>query len=325
MRYGEVGLHPRVNRVPDDGFPLPERRELAPPMGPNAPDPTHRCKGVRVRAYLLYRFAMVARTNPTPYADLNDLMLDLLADWQRLLGTNLAGAYVQGSFALGAGDRHSDCDWLVTTHRPLTETQVEDLRALHNAIPRLGRPWCADLEGSYAPMVELATVEGLGRPWLFNDHGHATLVWDDHCNRGFTRWILREHGITLWGPPPRSFIPPVPDSVMRTEAAATLGSLLADVASWIDIDTVAWGQRYVVVTASRALYTRETGRVASKAGSLEWALRTLDRQWLPLLAQVRDERVLGYEADRAPRPGEAERSRAFVAYAVGLATDGAKS
>lgn len=57
----------------------------------------------------------------TPYADLDALLLELLGHWQRILGEDLAGAWVEVSFALGAGDQHSDCDWLVATHGALTQ------------------------------------------------------------------------------------------------------------------------------------------------------------------------------------------------------------
>lgn len=260
---------------------------------------------------------MAASVVITPYADLDGLLIQLLGHWHRILGEDLAGAYVQGSFALGAGDRHSDCDWLVTTHGSLTETQVARLRELHDEIPTRQVPWCRDLEGSYAPVAELASVDHLGRKWLFNNHGHRTLEWDDHCNRGYTRWILREHGITLTGPAPRSFMAVVPTDVLRREAAASLATLLEDLATWIDIDTIAWGQRYAVATACRVLYTLDTAEVTSKSGALEWALRTLEPRWRPLLAQVRDARGRGWEPDRSPRPGEADAARAFAQYAAG--------
>jgi hypothetical protein len=41
----------------------------------------------------------------TPYADLDELLAELLGHWQRILGEKLIGAYVQGSFALGGGDQ----------------------------------------------------------------------------------------------------------------------------------------------------------------------------------------------------------------------------
>src|SRR5215213_624824 len=49
----------------------------------------------------------------TPYADLDALLAELLVKWEQILGENLVAAYVQGSFALGAGDQFSDCDWIV--------------------------------------------------------------------------------------------------------------------------------------------------------------------------------------------------------------------
>jgi len=252
----------------------------------------------------------------TPYADLDALLVELLGHWQRILGRDLAGAWVQGSFALGSGGQHSDCDWLVATHGPMTEPQIAGLRELHDEIPTREAHWCHDIEGSYAPIAELTSADHLGRKWLFNDHGHRTLEWDDHCNRGYTRWILREHGITLTGPAPRSFMPAVPEGLLRREAAASLPTFFDDLATWIDIDTIAWGQRYAVMTACRILYTLDTAKVASKPGALEWALRTLESRWRSLLGQVRDERWLGWDPDRPPRPGEVDAARAFVAYAV---------
>jgi Domain of unknown function (DUF4111) len=252
----------------------------------------------------------------TPYADLDKLLAEMLGHWQRILGDNLAGAYIQGSFALGGGDQQSDCDWLVATRRALTEPQISQLRLLHDEIPTREGHWPHDLEGSYAPIAELASVDHLGRRWLFNNHGHRSLEWDDHCNRGYTRWILREHGITLSGPTPQSFMAAVPVGILRREAAASLPTLLDDLATWIDIDTVAWGQRYAVVAACRILYTLQTAEVATKHGALEWALRTLEPRWQPLLGQVRDERHLGWDPIRLPRPGEAGAARSFVAHIV---------
>jgi hypothetical protein len=257
----------------------------------------------------------------TPYDDLDELLMELLGHWQRILGENLFGAYVQGSFALGSGDQQSDCDWLVATRGSLSEPQVTELRRLHDEIPTRDGHWCHDLEGSYAPAQELASVDHLGATWLYNDHGNRTLEWDDHCNRGYTRWILREHGITLVGPAPASFMPAVPAELLRREAAASLTTLTADLATWVDIDSLAWGQRYLVATACRMLYTFKEAKVASKRGALEWALRTLEPRWRPLLGQVRDERSLGWEPNRPPRPGEADAARSFVDYALGTMID----
>ena len=160
------------------------------------------------------------------------------------------------------------------------------------------------------------SVDHLGREWLFNNHGHRTLVWDDHCNRGYTRWILREHGITLAGPEARSFMDQVPGELLRSESRAAVPTLIADLATWLDIDALAWGQRYAVVTASRILYTLATAEVASKPGALEWAQRTLDPTVATAAGSGPRRADRGWEPDRPPRPGEADAARAFAAYAV---------
>ena len=251
----------------------------------------------------------------TPYADLDALLDELLDTWRRILGENLAGAYVQGSFALGAGDQHSDCDWIVALQDRPTAAQETALRSLHDELPTRAGHWPHDMEGSYAPIDQLASVDSIGRPWLFNDHGQRTLEWDDHCNRAYTRWILREHGIVLTGPAPPTFMSPISEESLRAEAAAAIHTLIADLATWLDIDAIAWGQRYAVTMTCRILYTLDTARIASKPAALEWAQRVLDPRWRPLLGQVRDDRAHGWDPKEPPRPGSADEARAFAAYA----------
>lgn len=53
---------------------------------------------------------------------------------------------------------------------------------------------------------------------------------------------------------------------VRSEAAASLPTLLADFATWIDIDTIAWGRRYAVTMACRILYTLNIAEVREQAG-----------------------------------------------------------
>ena len=243
----------------------------------------------------------------TPYADLDELIDELVGHWRRILADGLAGAWIQGSFALGAGDLYSDCDWIVATHAPLTEELVAALRRIHDEIPTREGHWPHDIEGSYAPFDELASVEHLGRRWLFNDHGHRTLKWSDHCNRGYTRWILREHGITLTGPAPRTFMPPVPPELLRRETATAIPTLMTDLATWLDIDALAW----VSVTPWSPLAAPpHTGdrRGGQQAGALEWAMRTFDSTWRPLLGQV-GRPALGFDIDARPRPGSAQTAR----------------
>jgi hypothetical protein len=55
-----------------------------------------------------------ANTNcPTPDPELNAVQHELVTSTQAVLGDNFIGAYLQGSFAVGDWDAHSDVDWLI--------------------------------------------------------------------------------------------------------------------------------------------------------------------------------------------------------------------
>ncbi|WP_433273721.1 aminoglycoside adenylyltransferase domain-containing protein [Actinosynnema sp. CS-041913] len=250
----------------------------------------------------------------TPFEELDAVLADLVGAARDILGDTYVGAYVQGSFALGAGDLDSDCDFVIATTVPPGGAVEAGLRALHDEIPTRAGFWTRELEGSYADVTSLRGVDGLGVPWLFCDHGHRELIWDTHCNTPHTRWILRHHGIVLDGPPIASLVDDVPPEVLRDAMRVALPTVLADVLTWASPD-IAWTQRYIVSTYCRVLYTLVTARVAAKRDALEWAMEHLAPSWRPLLVQVLGDRALGWDPAQPPRPGSLEATYAFAAYA----------
>ncbi|MEU2159638.1 aminoglycoside adenylyltransferase domain-containing protein [Streptomyces sp. NPDC019208] len=250
----------------------------------------------------------------TRFTELDTLLTGFTHAVRDILGDTFVGAYVQGSFALGAGDLHSDCDFIVaTTTLPQGEAERE-LRRLHDEIPTRPGFWTQHIEGSYADTASLRGIDGLGVPWLFCDHGHRELIWDSHCNSLHTRWILRNHGITLAGPPIADLVDEVPPDALRDAMRTDLPEVLSGIRTWASFD-LAWTQRYTVTTYCRVLYSLHTGRVASKRGALDWAYRNLEPRWRPLLTQVRDDRERGWDPADPPRPGSLEATYAFAAYA----------
>jgi hypothetical protein len=260
----------------------------------------------------------VLNPHPTRLAELNGVLHDLVSEAQAALGESFVGAYLQGSFALGAGDVHSDCDFLVVVRDRPDPQQEAALRALHHALPHRDGFWNQHLEGSYAVAADLRTTAGLGREWLYVDHGADEMAWSTHCNQAWTRWILREHGITLAGPCPADLMDPVPDDVLREAARAGLATLADDVLGWCP-PAIAWCQRYLVIQASRSLYTVRTAEVASKRDALRWAMMHADPRWRPLLQQVLADRELGFDRDDGPRPGSVDEARVFAAYVAAVA------
>ena len=254
---------------------------------------------------------------PTPFAELNDLLAELVERQQAILGDTFVGCYLQGSFALGDADEHSDCDFLTGVDHHVGGASLAGLRVLHDELPRRDRHWCRHLEGSYPVAAELRTLVP-GVTWPFVDHGSREVVMDEHCNTWWARWTLREHGITLAGPPPHTLVDPVPGEAIREAARATLPTLVEDVHAWMPPD-IAWGQRYVVTSACRALYTASTGEVASKRQAVLWARGRVGEGWTPLLDQVLRDRDRGYDPEDAPPPGALQAAHAFAAYAAELA------
>lgn len=256
--------------------------------------------------------------HPTRYAELNGVLHDLVTGAQAALGEGFVGAYLQGSFALGAGDLHSDCDFVVAVRERPGPEQETALRLMHRRIPHEEGHWNRHLEGSYAVAGDLRSVAGLGREWLYVDHGWDEMSWSEHCNQAWTRWILREHGVTLTGPCPVDLIDPVPEEALRAQARASLDSLADDVLGWCP-GSIAWCQRHLVVQAARSLYTVRTAEVASTRDALRWAMMHADPRWRPLLQQVQADRERGFDPDDRPRPGSLAAAADFAAYVAAVA------
>lgn len=261
---------------------------------------------------------MLSPDGLTPFAELNDLVVDLASRARAIMGNDLVGAYLQGSFALGDADEHSDCDFVIVVADRLTAEQESALRALHDEIPTRDGQWCQRLQGSYAPATDLRHNDRIGTRWLYVGHGSRTMQWLPHCNTVVVRWILREHGVTVVGPPPSDLVVPISADMLRENARTQLLGFLDHMCTWAWPFRVAWTQRYLVATYCRILYRLANGEVASKAVALQWAMDTLDPAWRPLLTQVLADRVRGTDFGDRARPGSIKSSLRFAAYAVSL-------
>jgi hypothetical protein len=281
-----------------------------------------------------------AKRPPTPYADLNRLLDEWATGVRTALGDNFVGAYLQGSFALGDFDEQSDVDFLVVIGGDLTEVEHDALQALHTRLHEAANPWATRLEGSYFPKAILrrwsqtprdppgapprpadwADPGTSGRPprvypLLFKGNGERDLVRSEHDNTQVVRWVARESGIALAGPPPRTLIEPVSGSALRAEVAP----LLKEVAGWRTDPTridARWLQAFSVLLACRMLHTLETGRVTSKKAAADWARGAFDVRWAPLIGDAQAAREENLAQRFAPPMAEVlAETLAFLAYA----------
>jgi hypothetical protein len=264
--------------------------------------------------------------DPTPYADLNGVLEELVAGVRTIFGQNFHGAYLQGSFAVGDADEHSDVDFIVVTEDEVTDDQESALQAMHERIYALDVAWAQHLEGSYVPKDRLRRVDPLRRPYLYLDNGATELTRDNHCNTAVVRWSLREHGVVLAGPDPKSLVEPVSAAQLRSEALVGVDEFAAfaresqtrfETANRGGPGMSRWKQPYLVLSFCRMLHTLESGRVASKRRAGEWALGALDPQWASLIRQALDDRPDPWLRVHEPADPEAiVHTLAFVDYAV---------
>jgi hypothetical protein len=220
---------------------------------------------------------------PTPYPDLNDVLGDLVAEVSEILGRDFCGAHLQGSFAVGDADVHSDVDFLVVTYAEVNATQELALRAMHERFPDRDVDWAKHLEGSYVSYQALRRIDPARSPWLYVDNGSKVMERSAHDNTAVVRWSTREHGVVLSGPDPRDLIDPVTATDLRREVFARIDAFMPDLLSWSGGLDNAWTQPYVIGSLCRMLHTLETGRVTSKREALLWAKATLDVQWSDLI------------------------------------------
>ena len=265
---------------------------------------------------------------PTPYAELNAVLARLVAAAHEALGDNFVGVYLQGSFALGDFDESSDLDAFIVTRDDIAPGDLPALQALHGQIHDLPSTWAQRLELSYVPAAVLRRKDGQPRdpagepraddwadpgtsglparvyPFWFLGAGERGLVRSEHDNTQVARWILRECGVFLAGPPPAELIDPVPVDVLKGEVRETLARVLRmTLDEGLALDQ-RWLPAFFVLLACRMLHSLETGRVTSKPAAAAWAAGHLDRRWGPLIEAALAVRHLPLEVRLSPPPGD---------------------
>lgn len=222
----------------------------------------------------------------TPELELAEVLQHLRTGAQGALGEDFIGAYHVGSFALRAGDEASDVDFLIVTDDLLSDHQEAALRRLHARLPDLPSQWAQHLEGSYAPVAQLRRPAGedrLATPWLYVDNGQRSMQWSTHDNSLVTRWIAREHGIVLAGPPAAELMDPISPEQLSIDARHTLAIWDDDLRQRPDQFADVLAQQQHVLGLCRLLHRIQHGRILSKVAAARSVMASGDDRWQPLL------------------------------------------
>ncbi|MGB7538163.1 MAG: aminoglycoside adenylyltransferase domain-containing protein [Anaerolineales bacterium] len=248
-----------------------------------------------------------------PYPEVNSLLEVLLAGIRGVLRDHLIGLYLDGSLTSGDFDLASDIDFLVVTDVEVTQDQFTALRAMHDRIAETDPRWGVELEGSYLsraavrrydpalamhPNLERGKMERLkmvrhDEDWIVHYH------------------VVRERGIPLFGPDPKTLIGPVSPEALRQAMRATLEKWWK---GFLD-DPAPLKRRgyqsYAVLTMCRIGYTLSSGKVASKSDATRWAKEHLDARWAPLIDRALEGRL---NPDPVSSPEEIAETQEFIRF-----------
>jgi hypothetical protein len=260
-------------------------------------------------------------TYPTPYPDLNAILRELVESVQALLSSNFVAACLQGSFAVGDFDRHSDVDFVIAIEEELSDDQVQALQTLHERIYSLDCAWAQHLEGSYFPKDVLRRHSQRGKPLWYLDNGSRSLVQSEHDNTVVVRWVVREHGSALAGPDPATLVDPIPVGTLRQEILERMHGWGQQILAEPERINNRFYQSFAVLHYCRTLHDLHTGFVGSKRAGAEWAKATLDPAWAGLIDRAWGGRPNPALSVRQPAdPKELKSTLEFIQYILQAST-----
>ena len=209
-------------------------------------------------------------TKPTPYDDVNSIVLSLLKKSQRILGDNLLAMYLHGSLATGDfSPKGSDIDFGIVLDKGLSDETIQKLREMHSDILKKDSKWAKKLEGSYVQKDLLKSVAPpkTPRPYI---NGVGFHMYPYGYEWVLEKYVIREKSIVVTGPSPATFIDPASSENMRHANAKILhedwGSMLSE-SSRLEDDEY---QVYAVLTMCRCLFLFTHNGMTSKKVATKW-------------------------------------------------------
>jgi len=239
---------------------------------------------------------------------------ELLAGVREALGDNLVGAYACGSLALGDFDpATSDVDLLVVTELPLSGADMGRLAGVHERIPPSYDVPGRDYEVYYIDRAALRRFAP-GQRHVKIEPGAPLYRTEQRPGWVIERWVVRERGLRLAGPDPKTLIDPVSPDDMRKAAVGELDARLRNWSDgrWPPSEMAQRGaQAFEVETVCRALYTISTGEASSKRVAVEWALANLPVHWHELIRWSRE-----HKKEQTEDPWRVPEVMGLLAWAV---------
>jgi hypothetical protein len=193
--------------------------------------------------------------------------------------------YLFGSLANGDFDQHSDVDILFVTEKAISNEIFQELFEIHERISTTDSPWAIQLEVSYIPKDALRRFDPANNTHPHIDRGPGEKLHMMHHDADWNvqRYILRERGITVTGPDPKTLIAPVSPADLRWAVSEILQNWFRHFLDAPALLKSRGYQSYTVLTLCRILYTYEHGEIVSKPAAAVWVKQNLSQEWIGLI------------------------------------------
>jgi hypothetical protein len=214
----------------------------------------------------------------TPPA-VDSLLEGLVASVRAVLGDDLVGVYLYGSYVSGGFDPGvSDLDLVAVTSTEPETIDLEGLGRVHDAFVGANPDWTDRLEIVYISEAALSSFRTSAARLAVISPGEPFHLRDDRVVEWLQNWyLIRETGTVLFGPPAASLVPPV----SMAEFVAAAARYADQIASQSLHDATPGARAYAILTICRALRTVETQAHASKHEGAAWAQEQMpDWAWL---------------------------------------------
>jgi predicted nucleotidyltransferase len=233
----------------------------------------------------MLQYTLEVGAQPSIFPNVNAVLNSLLSDVKEILKDQFVGMYLYGS--LSSGDFNpetSDIDFLVVTIDSLSEQIIFELEAMHKQTWATSLKRASKLEGAYVPKELIRHHDPNGAPCPAVNEGqfYVAGLGSDWI---IQRHVVREFGVILEGPDPKTLIDPVDPDDIR---GAVLGILhewwfpMLEDPSWLR-DHESEYRAFAVITMCRVLHALEHGTIVSKPKAIQWAETRIDNIWKPLI------------------------------------------
>jgi len=250
------------------------------------------------------------QNQPTPYSQVNEILNLLQNQVISILGSQMTGMYLYGSLSSGDFNLHSsDIDFVVITETSLSSELVSSLESMHGELWASGKKWAKKLEGAYVPKSLMRHNEPTSStcPTVNESAFYMGQIGSDWI---IHRHVVREYGVVISGPDPKTLIDPVSTNEIRQAVRGVLDEWwfpMLDNPSWL-------GERgseyhaYAVISICRALHALEHGTIVSKPVAAHWVKERLGSPWNELIEKA-------LVSQQGGQPGFLQEALDFIKFA----------